>query len=159
MDLKKIAILGALGIGGVFLASRFLGSGDNSAGAGAGGGAPPGAQAPLMAGTGEPVFNISFPEPNFPSIPQIDYNYFIDQSDTGETKKSTNTEYNYGSYTSPFKFEGTGGVAKPGYHITGGGEIVKNPSSKKQLQEIATQTPAQKQLSYTINKAYYLGGE
>ena len=126
MDLKKIAIIGVLGIGGVFLASKFLGSGDNSAGGGAGGGAPPGAQAPIMAGTGEPVFNISFPEPNFPSMPQIDYNYFINLSETsGSTKKSRSYIPDYTSH----KSAGTGSSI---------GDFVaeqKQTTTKKQAQE------------------------
>lgn len=96
MDKKVLAGVGILAVGGIafFMMSRSS-AGPSMPGAGGGGGAPP--PEAKKEGYEAPVFNINFPEPNFPSVPDPMnmYNQFLANT---ETKKSSSKPRGWGAY-------------------------------------------------------------
>ena len=75
MDKKVLAGIGIIAVGGIAVIMMSRSSADPSMpGAGAGGGGVPPPETKKESDPQIPVFNITFPEPNFPSIPNpMDY--------------------------------------------------------------------------------------
>lgn len=94
MDKKVLVGVGVLAVGGIaVLMISNSGSGPSMPGAGGGGGgAPPETKKDdAILGYEAPIFNINFPEPNFPGIPNIAD--MFGGSSTPSTKKSYDTSW------------------------------------------------------------------
>lgn len=144
MDKKALAGIGIIAVGGiaVFMMSRSDSGPMPGAGSGGGGAPPPETKKESQGSQGyeAPVFNINFPEPNFPSVPQIDYGYILDNYANENKNKKSNyyvgpTGLIYSGETNE-KVSGQFGAGKPrgwsmGVNLETGGTKVDAPVTKK----------------------------